>query len=43
MLGGRMRNRRRGFTLMEMLVVVGIIIIMTALALPAISKFLDGQ
>lgn len=39
-----MRNqRRRGFTLMEMLVVVGIIIIMTALALPAISKFLDGQ
>lgn len=36
-------SRRRGFTLMEMLVVVGIIIVLTALSLPAISKFLDGQ
>lgn len=39
----RRRHARRGFTLMELLVVVGIIIIMTALSIPAISKFLDGQ
>lgn len=38
-LGGR----RAGFTLMELLVVTGIILIMTALSIPAISKFLDGQ
>lgn len=38
-----MRSRNRGFTLMELLVVMGIIIIMTAMSLPAISKFLDGQ
>lgn len=38
-----MRSRRAAFTLIEMMVVVGIIIVMTALALPAISKFLDGQ
>ena len=33
----------RGFTLMELLVVVGIIMLMTALSMPAIKKFMDGQ
>ncbi len=37
------RRRRRGFTLMELMVVIGIIIVMTALSIPAINKFLDGQ
>ncbi|MDC3378923.1 prepilin-type N-terminal cleavage/methylation domain-containing protein, partial [Planctomycetota bacterium] len=32
-----------GFTLMELMVVVGIILIMTAMSIPAITKFLDGQ
>lgn len=39
----RAARTRGGFTLMELLVVMGIIILMTAMALPAISKFLDGQ
>lgn len=39
----RRTRARRGFTLMELLVVMGIIILMTAMSLPAISKFLDGQ
>lgn len=34
---------RRSFTMLELMVVVGIIILMTALALPAVSKFLHGQ
>lgn len=33
----------RGFTVLELLVVVGIIMLMTALALPAVSTFLRGQ
>ena len=40
---GASLRRSRGFTLMELMVVVGIIVIMTALAIPSISKFLDGQ
>lgn len=36
-------RHRQGFTLMELLVVMGIIVLMTAMSLPAISKFLDGQ
>ena len=39
----RRANSRRGFTLMELLVVIGIILVMTALSIPAISKFMDGQ
>ncbi len=39
----RAHRTTRGFTLMELLVVMGIIVIMTAMSLPAISKFLDGQ
>lgn len=39
----RTGRRLRGFTLLELLVVIGIIVIMTALSIPAISKFLDGQ
>ena len=39
----RAANSRRGFTLMELLVVIGIILVMTALSIPAISKFMDGQ
>ncbi|MCO5171926.1 MAG: prepilin-type N-terminal cleavage/methylation domain-containing protein [Planctomycetes bacterium] len=38
-----MRARHRAFTLMELLVVMGIILVLTAMSLPAISKFLDGQ
>jgi prepilin-type N-terminal cleavage/methylation domain-containing protein len=34
---------RRGFTLIEMLVVVGIIIILTSLSFPAISKFVGAK
>lgn len=34
---------RRGFTLLELMVVVGIIMLMTALAIPGIKKFMDGQ
>ncbi|RMG14287.1 MAG: hypothetical protein D6731_10535 [Planctomycetota bacterium] len=34
---------RRSFTLMELLVVIGIIVILTALSVPAITKFLRGQ
>ncbi len=33
----------RAFTLMELMVVIGIIMIMTAISIPAISKFMDGQ
>jgi prepilin-type N-terminal cleavage/methylation domain-containing protein len=40
---GRARRTRRGFTLMELMVVIGIIVVMTALSIPAISKFMDGQ
>lgn len=43
MRGRIVQVRQRGFTLIEMMVVVGLIIVMTAIALPAISKFLDGQ
>ena len=39
----RRTSWRRGFTLMELLVVIGIILVMTALSIPAISKFMDGQ
>lgn len=35
--------RRRSFTLMELLVVIGIIIVMTAMSIPAVKKFMDGQ
>ncbi|MGE0713161.1 MAG: Tfp pilus assembly protein FimT/FimU [Planctomycetota bacterium] len=37
------RPIRRAFTLMELLVVIGIVVVMTALSIPAISKFMDGQ
>lgn len=36
-------TNRRGFTLMELLVVIGIIIVMTAMSIPAVKKFMDGQ
>ena len=41
----RMKSTRslRAFTLMELMVVIGIIMIMTAISIPAISKFMDGQ
>ena len=44
--GGRSvarRRSRRGFTLVELLTVVGIIILATAMALPGITQFLKGQ
>lgn len=37
------RGTRRSFTLMELLVVIGIIIVMTAMSIPAVKKFMDGQ
>lgn len=36
-------RRYRGFTVLELMVVVGIILLMTALALPAVTTFLRGQ
>lgn len=43
LLGRRITTPRRSFTMLELMVVVGIIILLTALALPAVSKFLHGQ
>ena len=37
------RRSGRGFTVLELMVVVGIIMLMTALALPAVTTFLRGQ
>jgi prepilin-type N-terminal cleavage/methylation domain-containing protein len=39
----RCTGSRRGFTLIELMVVLGIIMLMMALAIPAIKKFSDGQ
>lgn len=38
-----MRSRRRGFTLLEMIVVIAILLLVTALLLPAIARVVDDS